>query len=121
MKKKIMVVDDSRFIFEEIKYFLTDSDYEIVAYCKDGEEAVARYGECQPDVVTMDIILPGIDGLEAASQILTKYTEARIVMVSSLAYDDTMERSEEIGAKQFLFKPIEKKQLLEALANALIS
>lgn len=120
MKKKLMVVDDSRVAEIQIKKLLEDTDFEIVAYCENGEAAIARYGEVQPDLVTMDIIMPGIDGLETAQVILKEHPEARIVMVSSLAYDDTIDEADCIGAKGFLYKPLEREALLKALEQALI-
>ena len=119
MAKRIMVVDDSRMIYMQMKNLLKDTDYEVAAYCRDGEEAVAQYGEIAPDLVTMDIIMPGMDGLETAQAILEDYPDARIIMVSSLAYDDTFTEAEQIGAKGFIDKPFEKEKLLEAFQNAL--
>lgn len=119
MAKRVMVVDDSRLICVQIKNMLVDTDYEVVAYCGSGEEAVEQYGRVAPDVVTMDIIMPGMDGLETAQAILEEDPNARIVMVSSLAYDTTFEEAKNIGAKGFLDKPFERKQILEALQEAL--
>ena len=59
-----MVVDDSRMMELQICKLLEDSEFEVAAYCENGEEAITRYEEIHPDVVTMDIIMPGIDGLE---------------------------------------------------------
>lgn len=66
MKKQLMVVDDSRIVEMQICKLLEGSDFELAAYCENGEEAIARYEELRPDVVTMDLIMPGIDGLETA-------------------------------------------------------
>lgn len=118
MKKKLFIVDDSRFVFEEMKFMLHDSDFEITEYAKSGEEAIEKYDTVMPDVITMDIILPGMDGMEAAQIILEKWPQAKVVIVSSLAYDETVERSEKIGAKDFIFKPFEKDQLLASLEKA---
>lgn len=120
MKKRVMVVDDSRISEIKIRKLLEDTDFEMAAYCENGEEAIARYGEVRPDVVTMDIIMPGIDGLETAQVILEEHPDARILMVSSLAYDDTIEEAERIGAKGFLYKPLEQRPFLEALEKALL-
>ena len=120
MKKRVMVVDDSRITELQICKLLEDSDFEVAAYCENGEEAISRYEEVQPDVVTMDIIMPGIDGLEAAQVILEEHPEARVIMVSSLACEDTIHDAESIGAKTFLFKPIQKEGLLKALQEALV-
>lgn len=119
MKKRLMVVDDSRVMELQICKLLENSKYEVAAYCENGEEAIARYEEVQPDIVTMDIIMPGIDGLEAAQVILEEHPEARIIMVSSLVCEDTIQDAEAIGAKTFLYKPIQREGLLKALEKAL--
>ncbi len=121
MAKRIMVVDDSRMICLQMKKLLEDTDYEIVAYCRDGEEAVEQYGQVEPDLVTVDIIMPGMDGLETAQAILEEHPDARILMVSSLAYDDTFEEAKAIGAKGFIDKSFDKERLLEAFQEALES
>ena len=119
MKKRLMVVDDSRVMELQICKLLEGSDYEVAAYCENGEDALTRYEEIQPDIVTMDIIMPGIDGLEAAQIILEEHPDARIIMVSSLVYDDTIKEASAIGAKAFLYKPINRESLLKALQRAL--
>lgn len=119
MKKKVMVVDDSRISEIKIRKLLEGTDFEIAAYCDNGEDAIARYSEVQPDVVTMDIIMPGLDGLETAQVILEEHPDARIIMVSSLAYEDTIEEADRIGTKGFLYKPLERQAFLEALEQAL--
>lgn len=119
MAKRVMVVDDSRIQEVQIRQMLEGSDYEVVCYCRSGEDALAQYADVNPDVVTMDIIMPGMDGLETAQAILEEYPEARIIMVSSLAYDDTFEEAKAIGAKAFLDKPIDETKLLAALDQAM--
>lgn len=119
MSKRIMVVDDSRMIGMQMKNMLEGTDFEVAAYCRDGEEAVDQYSQVKPDLVTMDIIMPGMDGLEAAQAILEEDPEARIIMVSSLAYDDTFEEATAIGAKGFIDKPFEKEKLIEIFEQVL--
>ena len=119
MKKRLMVVDDSRVLEYQICKLLEDTDYEVAAYCENGEEAIARYEEVRPDIVTMDIIMPGIDGLEAAQIIAEAHPDARIIMISSLAYEDTLQEAEAVGAKLFLYKPIDRENLLDALEQVM--
>ena len=119
MKKRLMVVDDSRVLEYQICKLLEDTDYEVAAYCENGEEAIARYEEVRPDIVTMDIIMPGIDGLEAAQIIAEAHPDARIIMISSLAYEDTIQEAEAVGAKLFLYKPIDRETLLDALEQVM--
>jgi two-component system chemotaxis response regulator CheY len=98
---------------------LEETGFEIAGYCRSGEEALEKYGELQPDVVTMDIVMPGIDGLETCQKLLEQWPDARVVMVSSLAYDDTMDTAAANGAKGFLFKPFTKETLVESIEKAL--
>lgn len=119
MKKRIMIVDDSRMLLLQLQHILADSEYEVAAYCQDGETAIAKYQEVLPDLVTMDIIMPGIDGLETAKTIMESHPDAKIVMLSSLLYDDTLKEAEDIGTKAFIYKPLEKEQVLETLRKVL--
>ena len=119
MSKRIMVVDDSRLVRVQLEDVLKGTDYEIAAYCRSGEDAIKQYAEVAPDLVTMDIIMQGMDGLDAAEIILKSDPNARIVMVSSLAYGDTFERAKAIGARGFVDKPFHQEQLLKVFEEAL--
>ena len=112
-----MVVDDSRLVRVQLNDVLNGTDYEIAAYCRSGEDAIAQYDEVKPDLVTMDIIMQGMDGLDASEIILKEHPDARIVVVSSLAYDDTYEKAKEVGAKGFVDKPFHREQLLKVLGE----
>ncbi len=118
MSKKIMVVDDSRIVQLQLQKILADTDYEVVACCQSGEEAVELYEKVRPDLVTMDILMPGMDGLEAARVILEAHPEARILMVSSLAYDDTINEASKIGAKGFVYKPFDREKVIISFQSA---
>lgn len=119
MKKKVMVVDDSRIMDLQIRKLLEDTEFEVAAYCENGEEAIARYDEVQPDAVTMDIIMPGIDGLETAQVLMYEHDDARIIMISSLGDEEMLQEVYGIGAQGVLFKPLTKEALLGALKKAL--
>lgn len=120
MSKKIMVVDDSRVVQLQLQKILADTEYEVVACCKSGEDAISMYDQVLPDLVTMDILMPGMDGLETARMILKKHPQARVLMVSSLAYDDTVNEATNIGAKGFVYKPFDRDQLLHSLDQAFV-
>ena len=119
MAKRVMIVDDSRMVYLQMKNLLEETEYEVAAYCRSGEEAVEQYDQVSPDLVTMDIIMPGMDGLETTQTILEDHPDARIIMVSSLAYEETFDTAKEIGAKGFIDKPFEKERLLEVFRAAL--
>lgn len=115
-----MVVDDSRLVRVQLEDTLKGTDYEVAAYCRSGEDAIEQYGTVKPDLVTMDIIMQGMDGLDAAEIILKNHPDARIVMISSLAYEDTFERAKKIGTRGFIDKPFHQEQLLKIFEQALL-
>ena len=119
MKRRVMIVDDSRLVRVQLEDVLKGTDYEVAAYCRSGEDAIEQYAAVQPDLVTMDIIMQGMDGLDAAEIILKQNPDARIVMISSLAYGDTYDRAKSIGAKGFVDKPFHREQLLKVFEEAL--
>ena len=118
MEKRVLIVDDSIFVHEEIKYMLEGTKYRVVGQAKDGAQAMKIYEEVQPDVVTMDIIMPGINGIDTSKLMLDRWKDAKIVIVSSLAYDETNDKALEAGVRGFVFKPLEKEEFLSALDNA---
>lgn len=118
MKYRLMVIDDSKITHSQMQKMLEGSDYEIVSNCRSAEEALAAYEVVQPDLVTMDIVLPGMDGLDAAKLMRERWPECCIVMVSSLAYDNTIDAAVALGAAGFVFKPFKKQALLETLRRA---
>lgn len=116
--KTVLIVDDSRFVYEEMKKMLEGTEFEPAAYCSRGEEALGVYEGVKPDVVSMDIILPGMDGFETSERLLHANPGAKIVIVSSLAYDETEKKAMDLGARAFVFKPFTKEQILTALRYA---
>ena len=117
MSKRIMVVDDSRIVQLQMQKVLADSQYEVAVCCKNGQEAIEKYETEKPDLITMDILMPGIDGLEAARQIIEKHPDAKILMVSSLAYDDTMQEAHKISANGFIYMTVDSDQFLTRLED----
>lgn len=116
---RIMIVDDSRVIYAEMKKMLAGSDIEIVAFCRNGEEALEQYESVQPDLVTLDIVMPGMDGLDTCEILKKRWPDAKVFMVSSMAYKDVIDRAAALGAQGFLFKPFTQESLLEGLHGAL--
>lgn len=118
-KRRIMVVDDSRVVYAEMKKMLEGSEIEIAAYCRSGEEALEQYEAVNPELVTMDIVMPGMDGMETCAKLRKRWPDSHIFMVSSMAYEDIINDAAALGAKGFLFKPFTKDSLLEGIRGAL--
>lgn len=115
MSTTIMVVDDSPFASKQIKDIVEDNGYEVIAYAKDGEEAIELYKELKPDIVILDIIMPGLNGLETAEILKKQDPGVKILMLSSLCDSGTMEEVKSIGVKHLIPKPLEEDVLLASL------
>lgn len=114
-KTTLLVVDDSPFASKQIKDTVEGSGYEVVGYAKNGEEGIKMYDELHPDIVILDIIMPGIDGLETAEILLQHDKDAAIMMLSSLCDSATLGEVKDIGLKYLLPKPWEDDVLLATL------
>lgn len=115
MSKTILVIDDSPFASQQIKDIVEEYDYEVIGYAKNGEEGIEKYKELKPQFVILDIIMPGIDGLETAEILLKDYPDAKIMMLSSLCDAGTLQEVKSIGLKYLIPKPLEKDILLATL------
>lgn len=115
MSTTIMVVDDSPFASKQIKDIVEDNGYEVIGYAKDGEEAIELYKEWKPDIVILDIIMPGLNGLETAEILKKQDPAVKILMLSSLCDAGTMEEVKSIGVKHLIPKPLEADVLLASL------
>lgn len=115
MSTTIMVVDDSPFASKQMKDIVEDNGYEVIGYAKDGEEAIELYKELKPDIVILDIIMPGLNGLETAEILKKQDPAVKILMLSSLCDAGTMEEVKSIGVKHLIPKPLEADVLLASL------
>jgi two-component system chemotaxis response regulator CheY len=110
-----MVVDDSMVIREKIQNVLKDEDFEIVGTAQNGVEAVEQFKLLKPRVMTLDITMPLMDGIETIRQIIALDTDVRILVVSALADKSTLIQAMHLGAYGFLCKPFRDLELIEAL------
>ena len=114
-KTTILVVDDSPFASKQIQDLVEENGYEVIGYAKNGEEGIRMYEDLHPDIVVMDIIMPGIDGLETAEILLKRDPDATILMLSSLCDSGTLEEVKSIGLKYLIPKQWEDYVLLATL------
>jgi len=118
--KRIMVVDDSFFARKMLREILTKHGYEVIGEAKNGEEAVTYFQELNPDLVTMDICMPNLSGIEALDQILELKPETKIIIVSSTNSKEIVRRTFQGGAFDFVVKPYCVDRLLQSVEKALI-
>ncbi len=112
--KSLLIVDDAAFMRLNLKNILKD-DFEIVGEAEDGKKAVEKYQELEPDIVTMDITMPVMDGLEAIKAIKDIDPEAQIVVCSAMGQQKMVIQAIEMGAKDFVVKPFKEERVLNAV------
>jgi len=117
--KKILIVDDAAFMRMMIKNILTKNGFEVVGEASNGAEAVELYKKLKPDLVTMDITMPEMDGIEALKKIKEIDPNAKVIMVSAMGQQQLVIEAIQAGAKDFIVKPFQPDRLLEAVNKAL--
>ena len=119
MADKVLIVDDAAFMRMMIKDIMTKNGYEVVGEAANGAEAVAKYKELQPDVVTMDITMPEVDGIQALRQIKSMDSNAKVLMCSAMGQQSMVIEAIQAGARDFIVKPFQAERVIEALQKAL--
>ncbi|MGB9682395.1 MAG: response regulator [bacterium] len=115
MAKRVLIVDDAAFMRMMLKNILSQNGYEIAGEASNGLEAVTMYKELKPDLVTMDITMPEMDGIAAVKEIRKIDPEAKIVMCSAMGQQAMVIESIQAGAKDFIVKPFQPDRVLEAV------
>ena len=115
MSIRVLVVDDAKFMRHLLKNILVGMGWEVVGEAGNGKEAADKYRELSPDVVTMDIVMPGTSGIEALKQIRGKDPQAKIVMISAIDQREPVMEALKLGAADYVVKPFEKERVEEAM------
>ncbi len=115
----VMVVDDSKVMRHNLRLMIEKGGHEVVAEAADGATAIQLYAEHKPDVVTMDITMPLMDGLGATREILTRYPEAKIIIVSALGQKIMILEAIEYGVKSYILKPFEDQKVLDTIEKVI--
>lgn len=119
MTKRILIVDDSAVMRKNLKSILSRAGYEVVAEANNGEEAVRAYALHSPDLVTMDVTMPVLNGIEAVKRIVAADSMARIVVVSAFDQRSMLFEAMENGASHYIIKPITADKLLSVVDKLL--
>lgn len=118
MAKRVLVADDALFMRVTLKKILSESGFEIVGEAANGNEAVKLYQELKPDVVTMDITMPGLDGISALKQIRALDPEAKVIMCTAMGQRNMVVEAIQSGAKDFIVKPYQPERVVQAVRSA---
>lgn len=116
---KILIVDDAKFMRMTLSDILIRNNHEIVGEAENGREAIALFHERQPDLVTMDITMPEMSGLEAMKEIRQNYPQAKVIMCSAMGQQRMVVEAIEAGAKDFIVKPFDEGRVIEAVNRVL--
>lgn len=117
--KKVLIVDDASVVRLMIKKVLKEGDYEIVGEAANGIDALARYKELKPDIVTMDTTMPEADGIQATKDIIAFDENAKIVMLSGIDQKEMLWKAIKAGAASYIVKPFENDRVLTTLNEVL--
>ncbi|MBU5483083.1 response regulator [Clostridium sp. MSJ-11] len=112
---KVLIVDDAAFMRMMIKDILEKNGYEVIGEASNGIKAVELYKKERPDVVTMDITMPDMDGIQAVKEIKAMDPSAKIVMCSAMGQQTMVMDAIKAGAKDFIVKPFQSDRVLEAI------
>ncbi|MBC7644442.1 MAG: response regulator [Thermoleophilia bacterium] len=117
---RVLVVDDAMFIRHIISDLLTRHGHEVVGEAANGKEAVERYRELRPDITTLDITMPEMDGITALREILAEDPSAKVIMCSALKEKPKVIEALQAGARDFILKPVKPDRVLEAVDKVLM-
>jgi two-component system chemotaxis response regulator CheY len=115
--KRVLIVDDAAFMRLAIKQMLENNNFEVVGEAENGLVAIAKYKELKPDIVTMDITMPKMDGIEAVEEIRKIDKDATIVIISAIGQETMVRKAIIAGAKTFIVKPFKEEHVIKTLAK----
>lgn len=116
---KVLIVDDAAFMRMMLKNILGANGHEIVGEAADGVQSLEKYAQLKPDLVTMDIVMPQLDGIEATREIVTSHPEARIVMCTAVGQQAKVLEAMKAGAKGYIVKPFQAPKVVEEINKVL--
>lgn len=114
---RILIVDDAAFMRMMLKNILTEAGHEVVGEAANGADAVDQYNILHPDIVTMDITMPTMDGLQALHAINEQHPSAKILMCTAMGQQEMVINAIKSGARDFIVKPFDAVRIREAVAK----
>jgi len=118
LAKTVLITDDTAFMRMTLRNVIQKNGFTVVGEASDGEEAVNKYKELRPDLVTMDITMPKMDGISAIKEIMKFDSNARIIVCSAMGQKPMVIEALNAGARDFLVKPFDAQRVVEALHKA---
>ncbi len=116
---RVLIVDDSAFVIKQLTQIFVSEKYDIVGTAENGEEGLMKFKELKPDLITLDITMPKMDGLTALSKIMEYDKTTKVVMISALGKEDMVKKALLAGAKNYITKPLDRKKVLDRVRQVL--
>ncbi|NYT05425.1 MAG: response regulator [Methanomicrobiales archaeon] len=116
---KVLIVDDTMFMRTLLKNILFSGGHDIVGEAENGEQAVELYAKLKPDLVTMDVVMPKMNGIEALKAIKTADPAAKVIMCTAVGQEQMVKLAIKTGAKGYIVKPFQAPKVLEEVKNVL--
>ena len=113
--RRVLIVDDASFMRISLRRILEGNGFEVIGEACNGVEAIDKYMALKPDIVTMDITMPEMDGVDALTEIKRQDPTAKVVMISALGQESWVRRAIMLGAKGFVVKPYKEEYVLDTL------
>jgi two-component system chemotaxis response regulator CheY len=117
----ILIVDDASFMRGSLKYIVESDGHSVVGMAKDGQEALKLFRKLKPDIVTLDILMGGMDGLSALEAIKKESSETKVIMVSALGQEEKQKEAYELGALGYIRKPFKQTEIVDEIRRVLNS
>lgn len=115
MEKKVLVVDDAAFMRVSLKMMLEKNGFQVIGEAENGSEGIQKYIELQPDIVTMDITMPEMDGIESLKGILQHDPKATVIMITAMGQESMVKEAVYSGAKSFIVKPFKEDIIVNTM------
>lgn len=115
--KKVLIVDDTLFMRLSLKSILESNGFEVIGVAENGIEAIDKYKILSPDIVTMDITMPEMDGVQALNEIKRIDSNAKVVMISAMGQESIVRTAIMNGAKGFIVKPFKEESVIQSLSK----
>jgi len=116
---KVLIVDDAAFMRMMVKNILGTNGHEVVGEAENGVQSLEKYAQLKPDLVTMDIVMPELDGIEATKEIIRSNPEARIIMCTAVGQQAKVLEAMKAGARGYIIKPFQAPKVLEEINKVL--